>query len=1115
MSGRATARLRAVGLVGLAGLRGLFVLLLAAGAALWAQQLSKEYIHAGERLLAVKVPGMVGTGTGLRATLVADSYLITAGDETTLTWSTTNATSVSIDQGVGAVTPVEGGSRSVMPRATTTYTLTAVGEGVSVSVMPGIRATLVADPFQITAGEAVTLRWTTSGATSATLDPGGEPIDTAELASGSKTVTPAAATTYLLTASGDAGTASASASVTVGGGTATTAPTATLVADPVLITAGESTTLTWTTSNAASASIDQGVGALTPLAGGRRSVTPTATTTYTLTAVGEGGSVTAMPGITASLVADPFQITPGGTATLRWTTSGATSAMIDQGVGAATPLAGGSVSVSPTANTTYTLSATGDAGTATASAHVNTTTSTQPACPVIDTFSALPLSITAGGSSTLRWETSDADSVTISGVTGALAVDGSTTVSPSADTTYTLTASGASCTPASAAITVTVTTTMPPELPDPFAPTAALSANPATIDAGESSTLTWATTDAVSATIEPDLGTVTPRAAGEVVRMHMKAYDVPFGTDLYYAGHSDPLEAGSDAVIDELGETIYRIWWRRDSSQFDIGITTSAGGTASSYWGAGLAGASKSIFIYSHADITAGIEISFDDFVSAGTNRVRFSVTDATRNIYLDNLWSPDRWTMIIADAGALSLHAPPAAGGSVTVTPTETTSYTLTARGPGGLVTSNAPVTVNPAGPVIDTFTADATTITAGQSTTLRWTTSGATAVSIPGASGTLEVDGSVSVSPTQTTTYELTASDDDDATADATAEVTVTVNPAGPVIDTFTATSTTITAGESTTLRWTTTGATTVSISDVTGDLAVDGSTSVSPTATTIYTLTASDDDDATADATATVTVTVNAAAPVIDTFTATSTTITAGESTTLEWTTTNATAVSISDVTGDLAVDGSTSVSPTATTIYTLTASDDDDATADATASVTVTVNAAPVIDYFNPHPASIREGDSTILSWLTTNATSASIDQGVGTVTPVEGGITRVRPTTDTTYTLTAGNGAGAEATATATVTVIPSTHTVDSFTVDDTTPSVGDSVTFTWTTSNADSAALQQEFSIGFASLGSVDLNGSRSVSRDSAGSATYRLSIRQNNHDVHSSPITITWSESP
>ena len=54
-----------------------------------------------------------------------------------------------------------------------------------------------------------------------------------------------------------------------------------------------------------------------------------------------------------------------------------------------------------------------------------------------------------------------------------------------------------------------------------------------------------------------------------------------------------------------------------------------------------------------------------------------------------------------------------------------------------------------------------------------------------------------------------------------------------------------------------------------------------------------------------------------------------------------------------------------------------------------------------------------------------------------------------------------------------------------------------------------------EYSIGFASLGSVELDGSHSVSQSSAGSATYRLMIRQYNHEVYSSPITITWSESP
>ncbi len=84
----------------------------------------------------------------------------------------------------------------------------------------------------------------------------------------------------------------------------------------------------------------------------------------------------------------------------------------------------------------------------------------------------------------------------------------------------------------------------------------------------------------------------------------------------------------------------------------------------------------------------------------------------------------------------------------------------------------------------------------------------------------------------------------------------------------------------------------------------------------------------------------------APTVDSFTANPSTITEGESTTLSWTTTNATSVTVTDGAGNTvysgtAVDGSTTVSPTATTTYTLTATGDGGT---ATASVTVTVNPA---------------------------------------------------------------------------------------------------------------------------------------------------------------------------
>ncbi|MFT5409082.1 MAG: hypothetical protein ACI9NC_001803 [Verrucomicrobiales bacterium] len=64
--------------------------------------------------------------------------------------------------------------------------------------------------------------------------------------------------------------------------------------------------------------------------------------------------------------------------------------------------------------------------------------------PGIAAFTATPQNITAGQTSTLAWDVSDADAVTISGVAGPLASDmGSVNVSPTTTTLYTLTATNA------------------------------------------------------------------------------------------------------------------------------------------------------------------------------------------------------------------------------------------------------------------------------------------------------------------------------------------------------------------------------------------------------------------------------------------------------------------------------------------------------------------------------------------------------------------------------------------------------------------------------------------------------------------------------------------------
>ena len=68
-------------------------------------------------------------------------------------------------------------------------------------------------------------------------------------------------------------------------------PEVSFSADPPTIILGESSTLTWTTTNTDSVIIDQGIGQVA--LSGSMNVSPSETTTYTITAQGSGGTVTA------------------------------------------------------------------------------------------------------------------------------------------------------------------------------------------------------------------------------------------------------------------------------------------------------------------------------------------------------------------------------------------------------------------------------------------------------------------------------------------------------------------------------------------------------------------------------------------------------------------------------------------------------------------------------------------------------------------------------------------------------------------------------------------------------------------------------------------------------
>lgn len=147
----------------------------------------------------------------------------------------------------------------------------------------------------------------------------------------------------------------------------------------------------------------------------------------------------------------------------------------------------------------------------------------------------------------------------------------------------------------------------------------------------------------------------------------------------------------------------------------------------------------------------------------------------------------------------------------------------------------------------------------------------------------------------------------------------------------------------------------------------------------------------------------------------------TIQQGSSTSLSWTTTNASSFSINQGVGGQASFGAGSVSrsPSVTTTYTGTVNGPGGT---AQCSTTVTVNPPPSCS-LTLTPATVSEGTSSSLSWTSQNATSFSIDQGIGEVTPTSGGSRSVSPSVTTTYTGTAA-GQGTNGTCSATLTVTP-------------------------------------------------------------------------------------------
>ncbi len=309
---------------------------------------------------------------------------------------------------------------------------------------------------------------------------------------------------------------------------------------------------------------------------------------------------------------------------------------------------------------------------------------------------------------------------------------------------------------------------------------------------------------------------------------------------------------------------------------------------------------------------------------------------------------------------------------------------------------------TASPTQTQIVQFTAQPAAITSGQSATLTWVIHNATSASIaPGVGSVSATSGSVAVSPTATTTYTLTAAGPNGST---TQTVQVMVGATTAQILRFQANPSTIAAGANTTLSWTTSGASTISISPGIGTVTANGSTTVSPATTTSYTISATGTDGKTVTAVATVTVS-GSAIPQIVTFVATPQSVSPGQSSKICWQVTGATNISIAPGVGsNLNPNDCATVTPSTTTTYTLTATN---AVGQVQGNLTVNVGLVQILSFQASPVSSPVAGAPVTLSWTTANATSVVLTGAdIGPMTlPVNGSYT-ANPITNETYTLTA-------------------------------------------------------------------------------------------------------------
>ena len=412
---------------------------------------------------------------------------ISAGQSVTLSWSSTNASSVDIQPGIGAVGA--SGTVTVTPSGTTTYVATATGAGGSSSSSAtvtvqggtgcsgtsGTRSVMICSP--VNGSTVASPVHVVAASTSNVAVVAMQVYDNDNLVYSNSTnsvdtyFTMPLGSHYLVVKAWEAtgGDFFTPLTIQVGSSptppptptpTPTPAPAIQFSASPTSIAAGQSSILSWSTTNATSVDIEPGVGVMGP--SGSVTVTPGSSTTYTAAATGSGGtsnssatvtvqtggcalssqnpSVTVCAPANGASVTSPVHIIAGTTSSVP-----VVAMQVYEDDQMVYQNSSNSIDTSlPMMTRSHYLVIKGwqSNGTPFSTAlTINVVTNSNPA-PTIQ-FSATPSTITSGQSATLSWSSTNATSVDIEPGVGKVAASGSVTVSPTSTTTYTAIATGA------------------------------------------------------------------------------------------------------------------------------------------------------------------------------------------------------------------------------------------------------------------------------------------------------------------------------------------------------------------------------------------------------------------------------------------------------------------------------------------------------------------------------------------------------------------------------------------------------------------------------------------------------------------------------------------------